>query len=105
MGQTRYAIATTHGVWAKIMSKTFIVLMIALALVFGLALAALYTGLLPFNVGDIELGGLEGMAMGTVLLVAAFGVVALVLLIVVGLLYGLGLLFAGLLIIIPLIIP
>ena len=103
-GKTRYAIATTHGVWAKIMSKTFIVLMIALALVFGLALAALYTGLLPFNVGDIELGGLEGMAMGTVLLVAAFGVVALVLLIVVGLLYGLGLLFAGLLIIIPLII-
>ncbi|MBL8512582.1 MAG: histidine kinase [Betaproteobacteria bacterium] len=103
-GKTRYAIATTHGVWAKIMSKTFIVLMIALAIVFGLALAALYTGLLPFNVGDIELGGLEGMAMGTVLLIAAFGVVALVLLIVVGLLYGLGLLFAGLLIIIPLII-
>jgi hypothetical protein len=103
-GKTRYAIATTHGVWAKIMSKTFIVRMIALAIVFGLALAALYTGLLPFNVGDIELNGLEGMALGTVLLIAAFGVVALVLLIVVGLLYGLGLLFAGLIIIIPLII-
>ncbi len=103
-GKTRFAIAASHGVWAKIMSRTFIFLMIALALVFGLALAALYTGLIPMNVGDVELGGVEGMALGTLLLIAAFGLVALVLLVVVGLLYGLGLLFAGLVIIIPLII-
>jgi signal transduction histidine kinase len=103
-GKTRYAVATSHGVWAKIMSKTFIVLMVALAIVFGLALAALYSGLMPLNIGDVEFGGVEGMALGTVVLLVAFGIVALVLLAVVGLLYGLGLLVAGLLIIIPLII-
>jgi hypothetical protein len=103
-GKTRHAIAASHGVWAKIMSKTFIALMVALAIVFGLALAALYAGLMPLNIADVELSGLEGMALGTLLLLVGFGVVALVLLVVVGLLYGLGLLFAGLLIIIPLII-
>jgi hypothetical protein len=103
-GRTRHAIATTHGVWAKIMSVTFITLMIALAVIFGLALAGLYTGMLPINIGQAKLGGFEGMAIGTLTLLVGFGAVALVLVIVVALLYGLGLLFAGLLIVIPLII-
>ena len=50
------------------------------------------------------MGGFEGMAIGTLALIVAFGAVALVLVVVVGLLYGLGLLFAGLLIFIPLIV-
>ncbi len=103
-GKTRYAIATTHGVWAKIMSTTFVAMMIGLAVIFGLAIAGLYTGLLPMNIGNSRIDGLEGMALGTLMLVAVFGVVALVLLVVVGVLYGLGLLFAGLLFIIPLIV-
>jgi hypothetical protein len=101
---TRHAIATTHGVWAKVMSVTFITLMIALAVVFGLALAGLYTGMLPLHLGDARLGGVEGMALGTVALLVGFGAVALALVVVVGLLYGLGLLFAGLVVIIPLIV-
>jgi hypothetical protein len=103
-GKTRHAIATTHGVWAKIMSTTFIAMMIGLAIIFGLAIAGLYTGLLPMNIGNSRIDGLEGMALGTLMLIAVFGVVALILLVVVGVLYGLGLLFAGLLFIIPLIV-
>jgi Histidine kinase/Histidine kinase-, DNA gyrase B-, and HSP90-like ATPase len=103
-GRTRHAVATTHGVWAKIMSVTFITLMIALAVIFGLALAGLYTGMLPINVGSAKLGGFEGMALGTLALLVGFGAVALVLAVVVALLYGLGLFFAGLLIVIPLIV-
>ena len=102
-GRARQAATTSHGVWAKIMSVTFITLMIALAVVFGLMLAALYTGMLPIQLGDAHLGGVEGKALGTVLLLAAFAAVALALLVVVGVLYGLGLLAAGLLIFIPLI--
>ena len=102
-GHTRRAVATTHGVWAKVMSVTFITLMIALAVIFGVALAGLYTGLLPIRMGEVGLGGLEGMALGTLALLVGFGAVALALLVVVGVLYGLGLLFAGLVIIIPLI--
>ena len=103
-GHTRYAVATTHGAWAKVMSVTFITLMIALAVIFGLLLAGLYTGVLPVQMGPARLDGIQGMALGTLLLVAAFGAVALVLLVVVGVLYGLGLLFAGLIVVIPLIV-
>ena len=103
-GRTRYAVAATHGVWAKVMSKTFIALMIVLAVVFGLLLAGLYAGVLPVQVGNARLTSIEGMALGTLALVAGFGVVALVLVVVVAVLYGLGVLFAGLLVIIPLVV-
>ena len=103
-GHTRHAVATTHGVWAKVMSVTFITLMIALAVIFGLALAGLYTGMLPMQMGALRLAGVEGMALGTLGLLIGFGAVALALLVVVGLLYGLGLLFAGLVVIIPLVV-
>ena len=103
-GRARHAAATTHGVWAKVMSVTFISLMVILAVVFGLMLAALYSGALPMQIGDAHLDGIEGKALGTLILIAAFGVVALVLLVVVGILYGLGLMVAGLLVLIPLIV-
>jgi hypothetical protein len=103
-GRTRQAISTTHGVWAKVMSVTFITLMIALAVIFGLALAALYTGVLPIHVGASSIGGLEGMALGTLALLVAFGGVALAIVIVIAILYGLGVLFAGLLVFIPVIV-
>ncbi len=96
--RTRHAAATTHGVWAKVMSVTFITLMVVLAVVFGLMLAALYSGALPMQVGDAHLDGIEGKALGTLLLIAAFAVVALIILVVVGLLYGLGILLVGVLI-------
>ena len=103
-GRARHAAATTHGVWAKVMSVTFITLMVVLAVVFGLMLAALYSGVLPMQLGDAHLDGIEGKALGTLILIAAFAIVALVLLVVVGVLYGLGLMVAGLLILIPLIV-
>ena len=96
--RTRHAAAATHGVWAKVMSVTFITLMVVLAVVFGLMLAALYSGALPMQVGDAHLDGIEGKALGTLLLIAAFAVVALIILVVVGLLYGLGILLVGVLI-------
>ena len=96
--RTRHAAAATHGVWAKVMSVTFITLMVVLAVVFGLMLAALYSGALPMQVGDAHFDGIEGKALGTLLLIAAFAVVALIILVVVGLLYGLGILLVGVLI-------
>ena len=103
-GRTRHAISATHGVWAKVMSVTFITLMITLAVIFGLALAGLYTGMLPVHVGTARLDSIEGMALGTLALLVGFGAVALALVVVVAVLYGLGVLFAGLLVIIPLVV-
>ena len=91
----------SHSVWARIVSRTFLVLMVTLCVVFMLALLSLYTGWMPVQVGDFQVDGMEGMALGSVGLLAAFGALALAILIVVAVMYGLGFLFAALLVFIP----
>ena len=94
----------SHGVWARIVSRTLIVLMVTLCVVFLLALLSLYTGWMPVQVGDFQVDGMEGMALGSVGLLAAFGALALAILVVVAVIYGLGFLLAGLLVFIPIMI-
>ena len=96
------AATRTHSLWARILSRVFVGLMAALAALLVVGLIALYTGWLPVHMGSSRLGGLEGMALGSVGLLIGFGVAALVAGIVVAVLYGLGFLFAGLLVFIPL---
>lgn len=105
-GRTMSAVGTTHSVWARAMSFTFIGLMVALAIMFGLALAAMAAGWMPLSIGSttVPLSGVEGMAVGSVLLLFVFGLLALVALLVVAIIYGLGVLAAGLLVFIPLMI-
>lgn len=91
----------SHSIWARIVSRTFIVLMLALCGMFLLALVSLYTGWMPVHVGDFRLDGMEGMALGSVGLLAAFAALALAILIVVAVMYGLGFLLAFLLFFIP----
>ncbi len=91
----------SHSVWALVISRTFIVLMMTLCAVFLLALISLYTGWMPVQVGDFQLNGVEGMAVGSVGLLAAFAALALAILVVVAVLYGLGFLFAALIIFVP----
>lgn len=105
-GRTLSAMGTTHSVWARAMSFTFIGLMVLLAIMFGLALAAMAAGWLPLTLGDatLPLTGMEGMAVGSVVLLFVFGLLAVVALLVVAIIYGLGVLAAGLLVFIPLMI-
>ena len=77
---------------------------IACAVLLVVGLIALYTGWMPIHMGSSRLGGLEGMALGSIGLLIGFGVAALVAAIVVAVIYGLGFLFAGLLIFIPVVI-
>jgi hypothetical protein len=93
-------------VWARAMSFTFIGLMVLLAILFGLALAAMAAGWMPIHLGhtDLNLSGMEGMAIGSVVLLFVFGLLAVVALLVVAIIYGLGVLAAGLLVFIPLMI-
>jgi hypothetical protein len=91
----------SHSVWARIVSRTFVVLMVTLCAVFMLALLSLYTGWMPVQVGDFQVDGMEGMALGSVGLLAAFGALALAILVIVAVMYGLGFLFAFLLVFIP----
>lgn len=97
-------LARTHAVWGKIISSTFIALMVLLAVAFGIALAAIFAGAVPIQLGNLELHGIEGMALSSLGLLAVFAAVALMLFGIVALIYGLGVLFAGLLIFIPMVI-
>ncbi len=91
----------THGMWATVVSRTFIILMLLLLAGFFLGLVGLVTGWLPVQVNQFQLDGIEGMAVGSLGLLIAFGALALVVGLLVLLLYGMGFLFAGLLIFIP----
>ncbi len=98
------AVSKTHSLWSRFLSSAFMVLLIALAVAFGIALAAMYAGWLPVHVGGARLEGIEGLAIGSLGLMLGFGVMAIVLMIVIAVIYGLGVLFAGLLIFIPVVI-
>ena len=103
-GRAWGAATKTHSVWAKILSTVFVSLVAVLAVMLVVGLIALYTGWLPVHIGSSRLVGLEGMALGSVGLLIGFGVAALAIAIVVAVIYGLGFLFAGLLVFIPLVI-
>ena len=103
-GRAWGAATKTHSAWARIVSVVFVSLMALLAVLLVVGLIALYTGWLPVLTGHSRLGGLEGMALGSVGLLIGFGIAALVVAIVVAIVYGLGFLAAGLLIFIPLVI-
>ena len=93
-----YATSKTHSVWVRLLARMFMVVMLMLA---GLMLAgfvALITGWLPVQMGDLQLDGIESLAVGSVGLLIAFGAAALAVAIVVGVLYGLGFLFAAVLV-------
>lgn len=90
----------THSVWASAMSRIFMVLMLVLLLALLAGLVGVFTGWLPVQINEFRLDGLEGMALGSVGLLVAFGAAALVVTLLVVLMYGLGFLFVGLLILV-----
>ena len=94
----------SHSLWVSVVGRTMMVLMVLLCVAFLGALIGLYAGWMPVQVGDLRLDGIEGMAVGSVGLLVAFGAVAMAILIVVAVLYGLGFFLAALLIFIPLVI-
>jgi hypothetical protein len=96
-----YATSKTHSIWARLLSRTFLVLVVVLlgALIAGFL--ALTAGWLPVEVGDVRLDGIESLAVGSVGLLVGFGACALALAIVLAVVYGLGFLFAALLVFIP----
>jgi hypothetical protein len=103
-GRAWGAATKTHSAWTRILSTLFVSLIAVLAVLLVVGLIALYTGWLPVQMGSARLDGLEGMALGSVGLLIGFGIAALVIAIVVAVIYGLGFLFAGLLVFIPLVI-
>jgi hypothetical protein len=93
-----YATSKTHGLWARLLARTFMVLMVVLAALLLLGFAALLTGWMPVQMGNLQLDGIESLAMGSVGLLIGFGAAALAVAILVGVLYGLGFVLAAVLV-------
>jgi Histidine kinase len=94
----------THSVWIRILTWGFVAIMMLLGVLLVVGLVGVATGTLPLQFFDTELTGLEGVAIGSLALLAVFCVLALVALIIVLLTYGLGVFFAFLAVAIPAII-
>lgn len=94
----------THGVWAQMLSRLFVILMAVLLVLFFVGFVGVVLGWVPMQVNDLRFDGVEGMALGSLGLLLAFGVLALVVGILLLVLYGMGFLFVGLLIFIPTVI-
>jgi hypothetical protein len=103
-GKVLSAMGTAERVWRKSLSFAFVGLVAVLAVLSGLAIAGIVTGILPVHIGDETLGGAGGALIGTAGIFLAFGVVVLVLAAVLALVYGLGFMFAGLAIFIPVVV-
>lgn len=98
------ATRTVHGLWARLLGHSFVVLLVALAGVLLACLLALLVGWLPVHVGDLQVDGIEGLMIGSGGLLAGFSAIALAIATVLAVVYGLSLLFVGLAIFIPTVI-
>jgi len=100
--RTLAAMGTAERAWRKGLSFTFVVLVVVAAVLAGLAILGIVTGVLPVNVDGMA--GTSGAMVGAAGIAAAFAVVVLALAIVLAVVYGLGFLFVGLAIFIPLVV-
>ncbi|MGZ5101639.1 MAG: ATP-binding protein [Usitatibacter sp.] len=102
--RTLAAMGAAERAWRKGLTFTFIVFVVVAAIAAGLAVLGVMTGTLPVKVGDEAIGHAAGAFIGTAGIAAAFAVVVLAMAIVLAVVYGLGFLFAGIAIFIPLVI-
>jgi hypothetical protein len=102
--KTLAAMGTAERAWRKGLTFTFVVLVVGAAVLAGLAMVGVATGFLPVHFGDASVGGATGTLIGTAGIAAGFAVLVLALAIVLAVVYGLGFLFVGLAIFIPLVV-
>ena len=102
--KTLYAMGTAERAWRRGLSFTFVVLVVIAAVMSGLAILGVMTGVLPVRLGESNVGSAGGALIGTAGIAAAFAVMVLGLAIVLAVIYGLGFLFVGMAIFIPLMV-
>jgi hypothetical protein len=100
--KTLAVMGSAERAWRKGLSFAFVVLVVIAAVIAGLGIVGVATGILPVQIGSDTVGGATGALIGTAGIAAGFAVVVLALALVLALLYGLGFLFVGLAIFIPL---
>lgn len=102
--RTLAAMGQAERAWRKGLSFAFVVLVVIAAVFAGLGMVGVASGLIDVKNGHDAIGGVTGAVVGTAGIAAAFAVVVLALAIVLAVVYGLGFLFVGLLLFIPVVI-
>jgi len=103
-GKVIAVVGKAERTWRKTLSFTFVALVVVAAVLAGLAVFAVLTGAMPVQVGSETLTGPGGALLGAAGIVIAFAAIVLVLGIVAAIVYGLGWLFLGLAIFIPVVV-
>src|SRR5205814_7718561 len=80
--KTLAAMGSAERAWRKGLSFAFIVLVVLAAVMAGLAVVGVATGLMPIQIGTETVGGASGALIGSAGIAAAFAVVVLALAIV-----------------------
>ncbi len=102
--KTLAVMGAAERTWRRGLTFTFMVLVVIAAVFAGLLIVGVSTGLFPVHLEGAEMTGPTGRLIGTAGIAAAFAVVVLCLAIVLAVVYGLGFLFVGIAIFIPLVV-
>ena len=103
-GKTLHFAARTHSFWANLLVKAFGFIVALLGVMFIIGMIGLASGMLPMTIGETRITGIEGMALGTIALLLAFGALSIVALVVLAVIYGLGFLLLAVAIGVPVIV-
>jgi hypothetical protein len=103
-GKTLRFAARTHSFWANLLVKAFVVIVSLLGVLFIVGMIGLATGSLPMSIAGTRITGVEGMALGTLALLLAFGALSIAALVVVAVIYGLGFLLFAIAIGVPILV-
>jgi hypothetical protein len=103
-GKVFSAVGTAERTWRKTLSFAFVAMVVVAAVVSGLGIFGVMTGLVPVHVGSETLSGPGSALLGAAGIAIAFAAVVLVLAVVAAIIYGLGWLFLGLAIFIPVVV-
>ena len=98
-------LSSTHGLWQRFMIATYSFLMLGIGIAFlGVWIAQIFD-LLPLEIVtdavNLQITGISGTVLTALILVAVYGILSLVLLLVFLLLYGVGILVSGILLLVP----
>ena len=98
-------LSSAHGLWQRLMIATYSFLMLGIGIAFlGIWIAQIFD-LIPLEIVtdavNLQITGISGTVLTALILVAFYGILSLVLLLVFLLLYGVGILVSGILLLVP----
>src|SRR5205814_10072612 len=85
--KTLSAMGSAERAWRKGLSFAFVVLVVLAAVLAGLAMVGVATGLMPVHIADESIGGASGALLGTAIVAVAFVVIVLALAVVLAIVY------------------